>query len=83
MKKKSVRQTNQKRTTAPVTLDDINVASLDLDFIKAFVNMLFTIDGNLQLDSLRSGTVSAFSVVAYDKIKGLEKFINSVHAETP
>ncbi len=71
------------KTAAAVTMEDIDIANRDLNFINAMVGTLSVIDGLNNIDSLKSGIISAFCSVAFEKIEGLEKFIESVHAATP
>jgi len=80
MKKQTLKQKNQEAKAAPATLDDIDTADENLRFIKAMVDMLFTVDGISGIDNLKRGTVSSMCYAACDKIKGLEKFMHSVYA---
>ncbi len=75
MKKNVEGLTNQKKK---VTVDDIDQAHLDVLFVRAFVEMLYNIDGNKTLDELRSGTVSAMCSEALRRIEKLKAFIDSV-----
>lgn len=65
-----------------ITVDDIDQANLDIAFVHAFVDMLYSIDGDKQLDGLKSGTVSSMCHESLVKIERLKAFIDSTHANT-
>ena len=80
MKKNSMKQNKQNVAAAPVTLDDIDIAGIDLGYVKGVINCFFAFE---DISAIDTGTVSALCYEARKKIEGLEKFINSVHAATP
>lgn len=63
-----------------ITVDDIDQANLDISFVNAFVEMLYCIDGDSQLDGLRSGTISSMCHESLIKIDRLKAFIDSTTA---
>ncbi len=62
--------------------DPVDQANLDLHFVEAFISMLFEIDGDRHLDSLKPGTVSAMCLESKIRIERLKKFIEAIPIDT-
>ena len=84
MKKKieELKQEERRERTAAfrqvVTLDNIDQANLDIAFVRAFVDMIYSIDSSRTLDELKSGTISAMCGELHGKLARLNQFIESV-----
>lgn len=63
-----------------VTVDNIDQAHLDISFVLAFVEMLYSIDSSKRLDELKSGAVSSMCHESLVKIERLKAFIDSTPA---
>lgn len=61
-----------------ITMENLDQANSDISFIRAFVDMMFTIDGGNQIDGLQDGTISSMCFELRNKIDSLKKFVDSV-----
>ncbi len=58
--------------------DPIDQASLDLDFVEGFINLLWDLTANKDIE-IRSDAVSVMCYESKFKIENLKKFINDLN----
>jgi len=67
----------------PIAQDDpVDIANLDIHFVRAFIDMLYGRCDNIGTLEIRTGTISALCHEALIKIDRLERFIAAVPLKT-
>ncbi len=63
---------------SPVSLDSINQANLDFDFVKAVIDVLYELSSNAGPIEINSSIMSALTFEARNKLNNLKKFMETV-----
>lgn len=67
----------------PIKQDDpVDIANLDIHFVRAFIDMLYDRCADVGTLEIRTGTISAMCHEALIKIERLERFIAAVPIKT-
>ncbi|MDA8100213.1 MAG: hypothetical protein M0042_11380 [Nitrospiraceae bacterium] len=62
--------------------DPVDIASIDIHFVRAFIDMLYDRCDNVGTLEISTGTIAAMCHEALIKIDRIERFINAVPAKT-
>lgn len=66
------------RRRQPVTLDMIDQANVDIDFVESFIDLLSIVSEAEQLDSVRSRAITCMCSQSKIRIDAIKEFIRSL-----